>query len=97
MQQELGNLTTQAQETFSAIRVIKAYAREAYFTEKMQEKNEVYKKTALKLATIESFFGPAMDIMIGLSVLIIVISLFHFKSTPDFRSGMCKFCRSVNS
>ena len=72
VQQELGNLTTQAQETFSAIRVIKAYAREAYFTGKMQEKNEVYKKTALKLATIESFFGPAMVLMIGLSVLITV-------------------------
>jgi ATP-binding cassette subfamily B protein len=72
VQQELGNLTTQAQETFSAIRVIKAYARETYFTEKMQEKNEVYKKTALKLATIESFFGPAMVLMIGLSVLITV-------------------------
>jgi ATP-binding cassette subfamily B multidrug efflux pump len=72
VQQELGNLTTQAQETFSAIRVIKAYARETFFTERMQEKNEVYKKTALKLATIESFFGPAMVLMIGLSVLITV-------------------------
>ena len=38
----------------------------------MQEKNEVYKKTALKLATIESFFGPAMVLMIGLSVLLTV-------------------------
>lgn len=72
VQKELGNLTTQAQETFSAIRVIKAYAREKFFTERMEEKNEVYKKTALKLATIESFFGPAMVLMIGLSVLITV-------------------------
>jgi ATP-binding cassette subfamily B protein len=72
VQQELGNLTTQAQESFSAIRVIKAYARETFFIEKMQEKNETYKKTALKLATIESFFGPAMVLMIGLSVLITV-------------------------
>lgn len=72
VQQELGNLTTQAQESFSAIRVIKAYARETFFIDKMREKNEVYKKTALKLATIESFFGPAMVLMIGLSVLITV-------------------------
>ena len=72
VQKELGNLTTQAQETFSAIRVIKAYAREKFFIERMEEKNEVYKKTALKLATIESFFGPAMVLMIGLSVLITV-------------------------
>ncbi|MBL7921060.1 MAG: ABC transporter ATP-binding protein [Bacteroidia bacterium] len=72
VQKELGNLTTQAQETFSAIRVIKAYARETFFTKRMEEKNEVYKKTALKLATVESFFGPAMVLMIGLSVLITV-------------------------
>ncbi|MBA3681253.1 MAG: ABC transporter ATP-binding protein [Bacteroidetes bacterium] len=72
VQKELGNLTTQAQETFSAIRVIKAYARETFFVAKMEEKNEVYKTTALKLATIESFFGPAMVLMIGLSVLITV-------------------------
>ncbi|MDO8999448.1 MAG: ABC transporter ATP-binding protein [Bacteroidota bacterium] len=72
VQKELGNLTTQAQETFSAIRLIKAYAREKFFIEKMHEKNEVYKKTALKLATIESFFGPVMILMIGLSVLITV-------------------------
>ncbi len=72
VQKELGNLTTQAQETFSAIRVIKAYARETFFVGKMNEKNEVYKKTALKLATIEAFFGPVMVLMIGLSVLLTV-------------------------
>ena len=72
VQKELGNLTTQAQETFSAIRVIKAYAREKFFVEKMQKKNEFYKTTSLKLSTIESFFGPVMVLMIGLSVLITV-------------------------
>ena len=72
VQKELGNLTTQAQETFSAIRVIKAYARENFFTERMKEKNETYKTTALKLATIEAFFSPAMVLMIGLSVLLTV-------------------------
>ena len=72
VQKELGNLTSLAQETFSAIRVIKAYARERFFVESMREKNESYKKTALKLNAIESFFGPAMVLMIGLSVLLTV-------------------------
>src|SRR5690606_22538715 len=72
VQEELSNLTTQAQETFSAIRVIKAYARENYFTAEMQNKGEVYKKTSLKLANIEAFFAPVMGLMIGLSVLIVV-------------------------
>jgi ATP-binding cassette, subfamily B, multidrug efflux pump len=72
VQQELSGLTTQAQETFSAIRVIKAYARERFFTDQMQTKNESYKKTSLKLTAIESLFAPVMSLMIGLSVLVTV-------------------------
>lgn len=72
VQQELSGLTTQAQETFSAIRIIKAYAREAFFTGRMREKNEAYKSSALKLASIEALFAPTMALMVGLSVLITV-------------------------
>ncbi|MGZ4090099.1 MAG: ABC transporter ATP-binding protein [Bacteroidia bacterium] len=72
VQQELSNLTTQAQESFSAIRVIKAYARENYFTGQMRSKSEHYKSTALKLANTEALFGPTMVLMIGMSVLITV-------------------------
>ncbi|MBI2720934.1 MAG: ABC transporter ATP-binding protein [Bacteroidetes bacterium] len=69
VQEELSNLTTQAQETFSAIRVIKAYARETYFTQQMQEKSETYKSTSLKLANTQALFSPTMVLMIGMSVL----------------------------
>lgn len=72
VQQQLSGLTTQAQETFSAIRIIKAYARENFFSSQMNSKNEDYKKTALKLASIESLFAPVMGLMIGLSVLFTV-------------------------
>lgn len=72
VQEELGHLTTQAQETFSAIRIIKAYSRENYFTGLMKEKGERYRTIALKLATTEALFMPVMGLMIGLSVLITV-------------------------
>ncbi len=72
VQHELGNLTTQVQETFSAIRVIKAYAREDYYVNEINEKGNIYKKTVLKLTTIEGFFMPVMMLMVGLSVLITV-------------------------
>ncbi|MDI1355710.1 MAG: ABC transporter ATP-binding protein [bacterium] len=72
VQEELSGLTTQAQETFSAIRVIKAYARENFFSSEIEKKNEQYKKVALKLASIESLFAPVMAMMVGLSVLITV-------------------------
>ena len=72
VQQELSKLTSQAQETFAAIRVIKAYNRELFFSDQMQQKNESYKKISLKLTAIESLFGPVMALMIGLSVLITI-------------------------
>lgn len=72
VQEELSKLTSQAQESFSAIRVIKAYAREGLFALMMKQKGETYKKTALKLASIEAMFAPVMGLMIGLSVLITV-------------------------
>ncbi len=72
VQEELGNLTTQAQETFGAIRVIKAYARENFFAKEMEKKSEIYKTASLKLASIEALFGPTMVLMIGMSVLITV-------------------------
>lgn len=72
VQEELSGLTSQAQETFSAIRIIKAYARERFFSGQMEQKTERYRSTALRLATIEAFFMPVMALMIGLSVLITV-------------------------
>ena len=72
VQQELSKLTSQAQETFAAIRVIKAYNRELFFSDQMQQKIESYKKISLKLTAIESLFGPVMALMIGLSVLMTI-------------------------
>lgn len=72
VQQELSNLTSHAQESFASIRVVKAYAREKFFSETINEKGENYKKENLKLATIESYFQPTMVLMIGMSVLITV-------------------------
>lgn len=72
VQADLSAITTHAQESFSAIRVIKAYARENFFFSTMEEKNEKYKSSALNLAAIESLFSPVMSMMVGLSVLITV-------------------------
>lgn len=72
VQQELSNLTSHAQESFSAIRVIKAYAQETFFGKKLDEKSETYKQENLKLARIESYFQPVMALMIGTSIMITI-------------------------
>jgi ATP-binding cassette subfamily B multidrug efflux pump len=70
VQEELSNLTSHAQETFSAIRVIKAYAQEKFFSDTFEKKGENYKSLNLKLARTEAYFQPTMVFTIGLSILI---------------------------
>ncbi|MFN8114534.1 MAG: ABC transporter ATP-binding protein [Bacteroidia bacterium] len=69
VQQELSKLTSHAQETFSAIRVIKAYAREKHYINELATLNSDFKKHNLRLAIVEAFFQPVMVLMIGISVI----------------------------
>jgi ATP-binding cassette subfamily B protein len=69
VQQELSKLTSHAQETFSAIRVIKAYAREKHYIGELESLNSNFKKQNLRLAIVEAFFQPVMVLMIGVSVI----------------------------
>lgn len=87
VQQELSNLTSHAQESFASIRVIKAYAREKYFSGSLNEKGNTYKTENLKLATIESYFQPTMALMIGLSVLLTVWYGGHLVTAKKIEAG----------
>lgn len=69
VQEELSKLTSHAQETFSAIRVIKAYARENHYIHELEKLNTDFKKHNLKLAIVEAFFQPVMVLMVGISVI----------------------------
>jgi len=72
VQQELSKLTSHAQETFSAIRVIKAYAREKHYINELATLNNDFKKHNLRLAIVEAVFQPVMVLMIGISVIVTV-------------------------
>ncbi|HQQ93654.1 MAG TPA: ABC transporter ATP-binding protein [Bacteroidia bacterium] len=72
VQEEQSRLTALAQESFNAIRLIKAYAREPFFEEDMRKKSQNYRGLSIRLAMTEALFAPAMALMIGLSVLITV-------------------------
>ncbi len=72
VQQELSKLTSHTQETFSAIRVVKAYAREHHYTNELEKLNLNYKKQNLRLTLVEAFFQPVMVLMVGISVIVTV-------------------------
>jgi ATP-binding cassette, subfamily B, multidrug efflux pump len=65
-------LSTLSQETYSGIRVIKAYNRESVFEKKMEEKSADYLSKGLSLAHTEARFYPFIVLMIGFSTLGII-------------------------
>ena len=65
-------LSTFVQETFSGIRVLKAYNRESFFKNEFDQESGNYKTASLSLAKTNAFFIPVIVSLIGLSTVIIV-------------------------
>lgn len=72
IQTQLSKITTFAQETFSGIRVIKAFGAEVNFTRDFEKEGVEYKKRNLNLAFVNALFFPLMMLLIGLSNLIVL-------------------------
>jgi len=72
IQEQYAVLANRAHETFSSIRLIKAYAREAYEYERFEHESEQYRKAKLKLGLVESLFFPLMNLLIGFSTIFVI-------------------------
>lgn len=72
IQQKLSALTTNAQEFYSGIRVIKSYVQEKQILQFFDKASEEYKSKALQLARVEAFFFPLMLLLIGLSTILTI-------------------------
>ncbi len=73
IQSLLSDLTTNAQESFSGIRVIKSYVQEKAMLGFFKQNSESYRHNALSLAKTEAIYFPSMALMIGLSTLITIM------------------------
>lgn len=71
-QANLSSLSSFAQEMFSGIRVIKAYAIENQKETEFTDLTEDSRKKSMDLAKVNSLFGPLMILLIGLSNLVVV-------------------------
>lgn len=72
IQEKLSDLTTNAQEYYSGIRVLKSFVQEKLAVESYEQSSEDYKTESLKMARIEAFFFPLMILLIGLSTVLVV-------------------------
>jgi len=72
IQSLLSNLTTNAQESFAGIRVIKSFVQEKVMASYFKNNSEAYRDHSLSLAKTESIYFPSMGLLIGLSTLITI-------------------------
>lgn len=72
VQRQLSVLSTFVQESFSGIRILKAYAKEDVWNKWFDKETEKYKDTSLELVKINALFFPTMLILIGLSTILTV-------------------------
>jgi ATP-binding cassette subfamily B protein len=72
IQEQYAMLAGRAQEAFSSIRIIKAYVREYYESDKFERESEKYRDIKLKLGMVESLFYPLLNLLIGFSTLFVV-------------------------
>jgi ATP-binding cassette, subfamily B, multidrug efflux pump len=89
IQSLLSDLTTNAQESYSGIRVIKSFVQEKAMLNFFKKNSEEYRNNALGLAKTEAIYFPSMGLLIGLSTLITILvgGLDVVNHVPDASVG----------
>lgn len=82
IQQQYSNLAGRAQESFSSIRLIKAYVRELFEEKRFADEAEIYRKKKMILSAVEAMFFPMLNLLIGISVILVV-----WKGAENIQSG----------
>lgn len=72
VQQQQSWLSTFVQETFSGIRVLKAFQREKEFSREFDNASEEYLNRNMSLVRTNAFFMPTIVMLIGLSTIITI-------------------------
>ncbi len=71
VREEMGKLTTHLQENISGVRLVKAFAKEKLVTSRFHHRNRTNKWRNLDRMRLEANAFPAMDLMVGLSFVLL--------------------------
>lgn len=72
VQQSLSDLSTNVQETFSGIRVIKSFNKEKVFANLFSHQAKKYYTRSMDLARVHALFYPSILLLVGLSSVAII-------------------------
>lgn len=72
VQRQQSRLSTFVQESFSGVRVLKAFVKENQFTGEFETESNLYKNKSMQLIQVNALFFPLMLLMVGLSTLLTI-------------------------
>jgi ATP-binding cassette subfamily B protein len=72
VQEGLAELSTRTQENLAGMHVVRAYACEAREIEDFRERNLRFQATNMRLAEVRSLIGPVMNVVGGVSTMIVL-------------------------
>lgn len=72
IQEQFSELSSFAQETFSGVRIVKAYAREDAQAKRFADLNEEYKTRNLALARVWGAFHPSLILLTGIGGIVVL-------------------------
>ncbi len=72
VQSKFADLTARTQESFSGIRIIKAYLREMFESGKFEDMSRDYLGKNMKLARVQSLMRPLIMVLVGSSIIIVL-------------------------
>ncbi len=99
IQESLSDLTTNAQESYSGIRVIKSFVQEKAMLGFFAKNSEEYRKNAVGLAKVEAIYFPSINLLIGLSTLITIMigGLYYIYGNRNIGMGtILEFVMYIN-
>lgn len=72
LQESFSRIAAMAQESLGGVRVIKGFAREDRRLEQFRALGEEYVRGALKLARVQTAFGPTLDFVMSLGLVLLL-------------------------
>jgi len=72
-QEKVADMTTALQETFTGIRVVKAFGREQFETQRFQEKNLHYFNTVMRTTQVSEIGSPLMELFGAIGIALVIL------------------------
>jgi ATP-binding cassette subfamily B multidrug efflux pump len=97
IQKSLSLLTTKAQEAYSGIRIIQAFARTSVIKDDFEKTSDDYKSKSISLNKVDSYFQPLMLLLVGVSTLLAIFIGGNEMSRGRFTAGnIAEFVYYIN-